>query len=224
MPAGDSALLVETGDAAGSVDIPALARAARDALSAIGRIDVIAAHDSLLIRYDPMTASPDDVSSALRSVRIPGDRSPGGYFSIPVLYGGDAGPDLVDVASLHGMEPGDVVRRHTAVDYRVRFIGFSPGFPYLDGLDPALHTGRLPSPRVHVLAGSVAIGGSQAGVYPVASPGGWRIIGRTPAVLFDPRRDPPVVYDAGDVFRFTRIDADEFERRQRDRQPPERIA
>lgn len=122
---------------------------------------------------------------------------------IPVAYGGEAGPDLADVARHAGLSPEEVVARHSAATYRVRFLGFSPGFPYLGGLPPELATPRLPTPRPRVPAGSVAIGGAQTGVYPQATPGGWRLIGRTPLPLFDPRRQPPALLALGDrvVFR-----------------------
>ncbi len=94
------------------------------------------------------------------------------------------------------------MRRHTAVDYLVAFLGFTPGFPYLVGLDPALHVPRRATPRTRVPAGSVGLAGSQTGVYPTASPGGWQLIGRTEAVLFDPDRDPPALLAPGDRLRF----------------------
>jgi 5-oxoprolinase (ATP-hydrolysing) subunit B len=121
---------------------------------------------------------------------------------IPVHYGGEYGPDLEDVARHTGLAPGDVIRLHSGADYLVYFLGFSPGFPYLGGLPPGLATPRLPAPRKRVPAGSVAIGGIQTGVYPAESPGGWRIIGRTPLRLFDLAKDPPALLRAGDHVRF----------------------
>lgn len=121
---------------------------------------------------------------------------------IPVRYGGECGPDLEDVARHTGLSPGEVVRLHTNAEYVVYFLGFSPGFPYLGGLPPELATPRLPAPRKKVPAGSVAIGGSQTGVYPMETPGGWRIIGRTTLRLFDPGAYPPALLRAGDHIRF----------------------
>jgi inhibitor of KinA len=121
---------------------------------------------------------------------------------IPVFYGGEYGPDLEAVAALGGHTPDEVVALHSSAEYLVYFLGFSPGFPYLGGMPESIAAPRLDTPRRRVPAGSVAIGGRQTGVYPMASPGGWRIIGRTPARLFDPDADPPVLLRMGDHVRF----------------------
>lgn len=121
---------------------------------------------------------------------------------IPVLYGGEAGPDLDEVAQHAGMTAKQVVELHASIEYVVWFIGFQPGFPYLGGLPPELATPRRAEPRVRVPAGSVAIGGAQTGIYPLASPGGWNIIGRTELTLFDPRLPEPVLLRPGDRLRF----------------------
>lgn len=121
---------------------------------------------------------------------------------IPVIYGGHGGPDLDDVARHCGMSASQVVACHTAVDYVVYFIGFQPGFPYLGGLDERLHMPRRAEPRVQVPAGSVGIGGSQTGVYPLAAPGGWQLIGQTQTTLFTPDVHPPVLLRPGDRVRF----------------------
>ncbi len=130
---------------------------------------------------------------------------------IPVCYGGAFGPDLNAVAALHGLTPAQVIRRHSAPRYRVQFLGFLPGFAYLGGLPPSLVTARLDTPRHSVPAGAVGIGGAQTGVYPLESPGGWRILGRTPLRLFDPSREPPALLRAGDRVRFVPIAETEFE-------------
>ncbi|WP_313654617.1 5-oxoprolinase subunit PxpB [Pantoea sp.] len=122
--------------------------------------------------------------------------------AIPVIYGGEAGPDLAVVAEQARLTPGQVVELHSSSEYVVFFIGFQPGFPYLGGLDPRLHTPRRAEPRISVPAGSVGIGGSQTGVYPLASPGGWQLIGQTRTALFDPQRQPPVLLRPGDRVRF----------------------
>jgi KipI family sensor histidine kinase inhibitor len=123
-------------------------------------------------------------------------------FEISVRYGGPHGPDLDDVARGVGLTADEVVARHAAAHYDVCFIGFSPGFPYLAGLPERLHTSRRGTPRTHVLAGSVAIAGAQAGIYSVASPGGWNVIGRTDFILFDPNREKPAALASGDRIRF----------------------
>ncbi len=121
---------------------------------------------------------------------------------IPVRYGGEFGPDLADVARHTGLTPERVVEMHAAAEYLVYFLGFAPGFAYLGGLPPELATPRLSAPRKRVPAGSVAIGGNQTGVYPIESPGGWRIIGHTDAKLFDPNAAEPVLLRMGDRLRF----------------------
>lgn len=121
---------------------------------------------------------------------------------VPVIYGGAAGPDLDEVARHSGLTPKQVVEAHASGVYTVYFIGFLPGFPYMAGLDTRLHTPRRAEPRVQVPAGSVGIGGSQTGVYPLAAPGGWQLIGQTGVTLFDPREQPPTFLRPGDSVRF----------------------
>ncbi|UQY45366.1 5-oxoprolinase subunit PxpB [Mixta hanseatica] len=122
--------------------------------------------------------------------------------AIPVIYGGEAGPDLQVVAHHCQMTPQQVVEAHSAAEYVVYFIGFQPGFPYLGGLDSRLHAPRRDEPRVLVPAGSVGIGGSQTGIYPLASPGGWQLLGRTALPLFNPQHQPPTLLRPGDRVRF----------------------
>ncbi|WP_435947593.1 5-oxoprolinase subunit PxpB [Dryocola sp. BD586] len=121
---------------------------------------------------------------------------------IPVIYGGDAGPDLGVVAEHSGLTPRQVVELHSCGEYVVYFLGFQPGFAYLGGLAPRLHTPRRAEPRLLVPAGSVGIGGSQTGIYPLATPGGWQIIGQTSVKLFNPRAEPPTLLTPGDTVRF----------------------
>ena len=132
---------------------------------------------------------------------------------IPVCYGGEFGPDLPTVAHHAGMSEQDVINLHSAHDYLIDMLGFLPGFAYLGGLDPRLHTPRLSVPRTEIPAGSVGIGGKQTGVYPMESPGGWQLIGRTPLTLFAPGE--PLPSAAGDRIRFVPIDEGEFERIQK---------
>ncbi len=131
-------------------------------------------------------------------IQVPESR----LIDIPVVYGGPAGPDLDEVARHCEMSASQVVACHSAVEYVVYFIGFQPGFPYLGGLDSRLHTPRRAEPRLQVPAGSVAIGGAQTGVYPLATPGGWQLIGRAQTTLFTPDRQPPVLLRSGDRVRF----------------------
>lgn len=164
------------------------------------------AYCSLLIKFDPLLLTHGDVETVLRScldrleeVQLPEPRD----VEIPVNYGGEWGPDLNDVAEIHGITPAQVIELHASVSYVAYFLGFVPGFAYLGGLPQELATPRLPTPRRSVPAGSVGIGGNQTGVYPFATPGGWRLIGRTPVAMFRPDRDEMSMLSIGDRVRFT---------------------
>lgn len=130
---------------------------------------------------------------------------------IPVAYGGEYGPDLAFVAKHAGLSEDEVIRLHSQPDYLIYMMGFQPGFPYLGGLPEALHTPRLTTPRTRIPAGSVGIAGGQTGAYPLESPGGWQLIGRTPVKLYDPTASSPILLDAGQYVRFAPISSDEFE-------------
>jgi KipI family sensor histidine kinase inhibitor len=163
---------------------------------------------SVLVRFDPLTLDHAGVSAHLTALLERLDEAPvttPRRVVIPVEYGGDAGPDLEDVARRSGLTPAEVIARHAAATYEVLFLGFSPGFAYLGGLDPALHCPRLERPRPIVPAGSVGIAGGQTAVYPSATPGGWRLIGRTTLALFDPAARPMTRLDRGDEVRFEPI-------------------
>lgn len=178
-----------------------------------GAGETVPAFASLLIRYDPLLTEYDAVAGAVSALaeQLPPPKTDAGRLvTIPVCYGGAFGPDLAFVAQHAGLTEEEVIRRHTGRDYRIYMLGFLPGFPYLGGLDPKLFTPRLQNPRTAIPAGSVGIGGEQTGIYPVASPGGWQLIGRTPLRLFDPGR--PVRYAAGDRIRFTAITPEQFAR------------
>jgi UPF0271 protein len=169
-----------------------------------GVVDWVACWDSVCVSYDPLVIRYSPLCDALSALGFEGDAgtSPPHLQVIPVVYGGETGPDLPAVAARAGMTEAEVIRRHCAPVYRVVMIGFAPGFPYLSGLDPALAVPRLERPRTLVNAGSVGIGGGQTGVYPLASPGGWHIIGRTALPLFDPSRQPASLLAPGDEVRF----------------------
>jgi KipI family sensor histidine kinase inhibitor len=178
-----------------------------------GVINLHPAYASLLVDFNPLSTDFAAVAENIRMLLVDLRCMPAfqpRQIEIPVCYGGEFGPDIEDVAAHCGMSPDDVISRHAANEYLVYFIGFSPGFPYLGGLDPALAVPRVATPRTHVPAGSIAIGGAQTGIYPMASPGGWRIIGRTPQQLFDPARPPYALLAMGDRVRFRPIPAHEF--------------
>lgn len=166
--------------------------------------ELIPGMNNLTVVFDPLAteAAVFEQAAQVQWAKPPRSRQLGRRVEIPVRYGGDAGPDLDDVAAHCGLSPEEVVRRHTQGEYVVYFIGFQPGFAYLGGLDEALHTPRRAEPRVAVPAGSVGIGGAQTGIYPLATPGGWQLIGHTALPLFDPQAEPPTLLAPGDRVRF----------------------
>jgi inhibitor of KinA len=171
------------------------------------------AYCSLLVKFDPLLLRHEDLQATLEQylgrlddVALPEPR----LVEIPVCYGGEYGPDLLDVCTLHKLEPEQVIDLHSSATYRVYFLGFVPGFAYLGELPEALITPRLPTPRRQVPAGSVAIAGNQTGVYPVATPGGWRLLGRTPLAMFRPDREGLSLLSIGDHVRFAPISREQF--------------
>jgi KipI family sensor histidine kinase inhibitor len=212
-PLGDSALLVKFGD---RID-PGLNERAHDLAAAVDGLRAadprfgraVPAYASVLVPFDPVAVDPDEARRVVAALLGesqpppgPGAKGPGTLVEIPVRYGGEDGPDLGAVAAYAGSSEDDVVAMHSSATYTVGFIGFSPGFPYLLGLSEALAMPRLETPRTRIPAGSVGIGGAYTGVYPQATPGGWRLIGRTDHVLFDPSRVPPAVLSPGATVRF----------------------
>lgn len=175
---------------------------------------VVPSYTTLSVLYDPLgmdfatlTRWLWELEADLDQTDLPAPR----VVEVPVCYGGDFGPDLEFVATHNGLQVPEVVAIHSGATYHIYAVGFAPGFCYLGGLDRRVHVPRLPTPRTEVPAGSVGIAEAQTGVYPQTSPGGWRLIGRTPLRLFDPQRAEPVPYQAGDKIRFRPISADEFE-------------
>ena len=221
-PLAEDALLLRFGDTidpAINARVHAATRALRDA-ALPGVVDIAPAYASLLLRFDPLQTETDQLAAMLSGIigsataanpaSTRTDES--GIIEIPVCYGGEFGPDLDTVAAHAGLSRDDVIARHTAAVYSVAMLGFAPGFPYLLGLDPALHVPRRANPRTRVPAGSVAIGGAQTGIYPRELPGGWNLIGRMPATLFDARQQTPCLLAPSDRVRFRAIDAGEFAR------------
>ena len=214
-PASDQCLLVSFGD---RID-PAASLRVRRLLRLLelnpvrGVVNLHPAYCSVLIRFDALATEHGELEALLRpllgnldKVPLPESRE----VEVPVCYGGEFGADLADVAGLHGMTPAQVVARHSSAAYTVDFLGFAPGFGYLSGLPEELATPRLPVPRRSVPAGSVGIAGNQAGVYPFATAGGWRLIGRTPVAMFRPDRQPMSLLSIGDRVRFRAISVEEF--------------
>jgi KipI family sensor histidine kinase inhibitor len=216
IPASDSSLLVVFGD----VISPALHervlalfhafQARRD--SCIRNLHP--GYASLLIDFDPLRLTHDDLTSVVQQLAVVGDTvtaTSSSPVTIPVCYDAEFGPDLLDVAQHAGLSVEEVVRLHSTPTYLVYFLGFSPGFVYLGGLPEVLQTPRLATPRSSIAGGSVGIAGSQTGIYPVDSPGGWRLIGRTPLRMFDPDAASPTRLQPGDRMKFFPIDHATFE-------------
>jgi inhibitor of KinA len=208
-PFGESGMLVE-------LESPERAQAVAAALAAAsldGVVEVVPGLRSVLVELDPSRAA--DPSGAIEALAAnTGAHAPAGrQRTIPVVYGGEHGPDLDEVAELCGISPSEVIELHAAVELRVLFDGFAPGFAYLGELPGALRVPRLATPRTRTPAGAVAIADAMSGIYPAELPGGWRVIGRTPVTLFDPRRDPPAYLVAGDRVRFEPIPASALEAR-----------
>lgn len=215
--AGDAALVVEFGD---RID-PAINRRVRELCLAVDRArpegvrDLVPTYRSLLVSYDPRATTFEALRARLAALEVglaDAPAPPPRVVEIPTSYGGDFGPDLPFVAEHAGMTADEVVAIHSSADYLVYMMGFSPGFTYLGGMSERIAAPRLKTPRTAIPAGSVGIAQQQTGIYPVESPGGWQLIGRTPVMLFDPSRNPPVVVEAGDYIRFVPVTRDEYTR------------
>ena len=226
LPLGDRALVIEVAQTVSAAAIDRVRGFAERVMRARlpGVREVVPAFCSLTVHYDPVAlrgaGPPFDTLRArlmtLLSERNEAGRPPGKTVEIPVCYGGDYGEDLGELALAHELAPARLIELHTAPTYFVGMLGFAPGFPYLAGLDERLITPRRATPRARVPAGSVAIGGEHTGIYPLESPGGWHLLGRTPLTLFRVQRDPPSLLQAGDRVRLVPIDPEEFERRLRE--------
>jgi KipI family sensor histidine kinase inhibitor len=212
LAAADAAVVVEFGDAvdeALSARVLALEAAIRRDPPR-GVMETVPTLRSLLVLYDPLSTGHHELVAALTplaSTTPPAARGSGRVeWRVPVVYGGEAGPDLDEVAAAAGLSAAAAVAAHTAALHHVAMLGHLPGLPYLTGLPATLHARRLAEPRTRVAAGSVAVAGGLTCVYPVAAPGGWRILGRTPARLFDPAMEPPAALAPGDRVRFVAVD------------------
>ena len=216
--AGDSSICAEFGNEI-SKEINAQIRAFNILLKEsgiAGIVETIPTYRSLLIQYDPGVISYKSLEGKLKkllarldSVEIP----PSEVLEVPVLYGGEEmGPDLKFVAENAKMSEEEVIKLHSEPEYLIYMLGFTPGFTYLGGLNDAIETPRLKTPRVKIPAGSVGIAGKQTCVYPIDSPGGWQLIGRTPLKMYDADREKPILPEAGQYIKFVPIDRAEFDR------------
>ena len=216
-PSGDRGIMIEVGREI-SEDIN---RRIRQMVYCIrnrsieGIVEIIPAYNTLLIIYNPIRNTYEELIEQLQKawetmneIQLPDQE----VIHIPVLYGGIYGPDIDDVAAYNGLTSREIIDIHYGRDYLVYMLGFTPGFPYLGGMSERIATPRLDSPRERIPGGAVGIAGSQTGIYPIESPGGWRIIGRTPIRLFDPKRDSVFLLHAGNYIRFESIDEDTYKK------------
>lgn len=215
-PAGDAALLVELPQAiepAISARAIALAAALRSRWGSVLR-DVVVGYCSVTVYFDPLNVDAAWLEAAVVELgRQAAKAAPdaGDLVDVPVCYGGDLGPDLADVALHAGCSEDAVADLHCSTTYRVYMTGFVPGFPYMARVDPRLTLPRRAVPRTRVPAGSVALAAGQTGIYPMETPGGWHLIGRTPLKPYDPRRARPFLFKPGDRVRFHRMTRKQFD-------------
>lgn len=209
-PLGDSAVLVQLGD-----EINPLINQRVHALNALlqnitGIVETIPAYCTLLVHYDAINFSFDQIKTLIQEKIDQIDDSihkTPHRLEVPVRYGNASNSDIEIIASSKNISVADIIRIHSEKEYRVYMMGFTPGFPYMGILDERLNMPRLQTPRTLVQAGSVAIAGSQTGIYPLDSPGGWHIIGWTPLKLFDPTSDTPFLFSPGDIVKFIPMDS-----------------
>jgi KipI family sensor histidine kinase inhibitor len=180
-----------------------------------GIVETVPTYCSVTVHYNPavircreLTARFEGLIGRMRAA----EATPSRVLELPVLYGGDMGPDMDFVCEHTRKSFDEIVALHSSPEYLIYMLGFTPGFTYLGGLNPEIETPRLKTPRALTPAGSVGIAGKQTGVYPISSPGGWQLIGRTPVKLYDPYRETPILPKAGDYIKFRPIAADEYER------------
>ncbi|BAQ10629.1 allophanate hydrolase subunit 1 [Bacillus sp. OxB-1] len=224
-PLGDSALFVQLGEGIA----PAIHEKVKNLLHLLtehpfeGWIECVPAYNNITVYYDPtqvlrsLSLEPgtsfQKVSAYIQKLLQQSEEQAAGKgrtVTIPVLYGGEYGPDLAHVAEANGLTTDEVIQIHSENEYLVYMIGFAPGFPFMGGMDERIATPRKESPRMAIHPGSVGIAGKQTGIYPLETPGGWQIIGRTPIDLFLPEQTPPTLLQAGDIIRFAPISPVEY--------------
>jgi KipI family sensor histidine kinase inhibitor len=208
LPLGDRSLIVELGDVL-DPEINARVRVLASRLRGLpGVEEAVPTLRSVLVIFDPLSTDMTMVAESVErhAAALPAEPAAAPrVIEVPVVYGGSAGPDLEEVAAGHGLTPDQVVRAHSEIQYTVYMLGFTPGYPYLGILPEALRTPRLPSPRLRVPPGSIGIADAMTGIYPLSSPGGWRLIGRTPLPIYDPFAPDPVLLRPGDRVQFVPI-------------------
>src|SRR5690625_2164156 len=215
--AGDQSILVQFGDEINETTNK-IVRFLADAIERnrpLGVAETILGYTTLLVQYDPLLVSFEKLEAEIhRLIETinPADEEERKTIEIPVLYGSYLGPDLKDVANYNNLTEDEVIKIHTEPVYTVYFLGFSPGFPFLGGMSEQIVTPRLANPRTRIRAGSVGIANNQTGIYPVSSPGGWRLIGHTPIALYDPTKEWPFLLAPGDRLKFKSITKSEYDK------------
>jgi len=213
--AGDRAIVVEFGDKI-EEQVNSKIRSLTVAIEQEGIIGInetIPTYRSLMVIYDPLLIELEKLIGAIKTIisRMHELKlTDAKVIEIPILYGGEYGPDIEFVADHNKISIDEVIKIHTDMEYLIYMIGFTPGFPYLGGMSDKIEAPRLQNPRTKIPAQSVGIAGKQTGIYPVESPGGWQLIGRTPVKLYDPFREEPVLLNAGDYIKFVQIDENEY--------------
>jgi inhibitor of KinA len=213
-PMGDSAFVIRFGESISPEVHERILGALHSLDSCRGRwvVDLVPGYASVMVIYDPLQAGPEDVRRWITEALPRTHSQPPSHrvIEVPVWYHPSVGPDLEPLAHEKGLTVETLISLHTQPEYLVYMLGFRPGFPFLGGLEPRLFSPRLPTPRAVVPAGSVGIGGQQTGIYPVKSPGGWRLLGRTPLKLFSPEAEPAFALSVGDRVRFVSVNEDRF--------------
>lgn len=215
LPAGDAALIVELGEGVSREVNARVVRLHRviGAAPPMGILETVPAFRSLLVRYDPLRMAPEDVRDVIAALLAGMGDAPlaSREWRVPVCHAPDLALDLAEVAALSGLSASQVVECHAGTAYYIYMLGFLPGFPYMGELPEPLRLPRRHDPRIRVPRGSVAIASEFTGIYPQESPGGWHVIGRAAATLFDPHAERPALFAPGDLVRFTPVSLDEFE-------------
>ncbi|PAB58797.1 5-oxoprolinase subunit PxpB [Anaeromicrobium sediminis] len=215
LTSGEKALVIEFGDKI-SEEINSKVRSMMIAIEKKNISEIVEmtpTYRSLMVHYNPLEIGYNSLlnklktlESELDNIEIPLPK----VIEIPTLYGGEYGPDIENVAKHNGIPVHEVIKVHSSKEYLIYMIGFTPGFPYLGGMDERIATPRLKTPRTKISGGSVGIAGSQTGIYPIDSPGGWQLIGKTPLKLYDAHRDTPILLQAGNYIKFVPIDEEEY--------------
>ena len=215
LPAGDRSVVMEFGNSI-SPNINAKIRNMVNSIessSTKGVTELTPTYRSIQVIYDPLQTGYDELVDSLRELELSmGEGDLGSYriVEFPTVYGGEYGPDIEFVAEHNNLTVDEVIKIHTSSDYLLYMLGFTPGFGYLGGMSEKIATPRLQIPRTKIPAGSAGIAGTQTGMYPIDSPGGWQLIGRTPVKLYDPLAEPPVLLNAGDYIRFVQVNEEEY--------------